>query len=400
MKNSKQVIGVRCHNFGEPEQFLYQTLSFYFKQDAIYFIVDEIKKPKQFPSELNKVSLNMTFVESSELYAPSDLAWSCGDYFYYAFRKQVDADYYWLIEPDVLLNLNSVEAFFGFFENKDIDALVMNFSLAHESWVWYESAKKIADPTYKCFFPLTRLSKKSVEIMLAKRQQISYEHIGGGLKGLFTNDEALLANALMAAGIEPINLSSFFEGKFNFFSNSPFINKELSIEYCQDQILHPVKDIEFYKNALKNNIDDIFNKRLDKIIRNIILDEETYNELKNYAVEVLNKNMLNKLGAPNRINFLMQKISLVFNESSKISLKRIVRQKNSLRFFIGQKLVIAFKFEDEHISAYKQQVMPDSAEYIETFLEVFPIGSPDSFADLEANIMRILQAFEHKKINA
>lgn len=400
MENSKHVIGIRCHNFGDPERFLYQTLSLYFKQHAIYFVVDELKEPKQFPSDLNKVSLNMVFVESSALYAPADMAWSCGDYFYYAFRKHVDADYYWLIEPDVLLNLSSIEAFFSFFENKHLDALVMHFSLANESWPWYESAKKIAYPAYKCFFPLTRLSKKSVDIMLAKRQQLSYEHIIGGLKGRFTNDEALLANVLMAAGIEPINLSSFFESKFNFFSNSPFRNKNLSIEYCQEQILHPVKDIDFYKNALKNNIEDMFNKRLDKIVKNIILDEQEYNELHSYAIEVINQNMIDKISIPNRSNFLMQKIVFVFNTSSKINLKRVNRQKNSLRFFMKQKLVIAFKFESENISAYKQQVMPDSADYIEAFLETLPIKLHDPFEDIEANIIRVLQPFEHKKINA
>ncbi|MFZ1569151.1 MAG: hypothetical protein WAT29_10060 [Thiolinea sp.] len=81
MDNNKQVIGIRCHNFGESEQFLYSTLLEYFSKDTIFFIVDEIDKPKIFPDWVNKVSLDSAFIASNHLYDKPKVAWQCGDYF-------------------------------------------------------------------------------------------------------------------------------------------------------------------------------------------------------------------------------------------------------------------------------------------------------------------------------
>lgn len=168
MLNKQHVIGIRCHNFGESEAFLYQTLLEFFHKDAIFFIVDELDKTKSFPESLHKFSLNTHFIETHGLYNKGKIAWAYGDYFYYVFYKAVSADFYWLIEPDVLLNLDSVGKFFEFFANQPDEALVTHFSPTDEGWSWYESAKILLDPPYRCFFPLTRLSKRSIEILYAK----------------------------------------------------------------------------------------------------------------------------------------------------------------------------------------------------------------------------------------
>lgn len=399
MENNKHVIGIRCHSFAEPEQFLYNSLLAYFPEDALFFIVDELKGPKAFPENFNKIPLNTDFVEKHMLYNKGRVAWACGDYFYYAFRQQVNADYYWLIEPDVLLNLDSVADFFRSFEQNSADALVMNFSLAPEKWAWYDSAKSLFDPPYKCFFPLTRLSRKSVDIMYAKRRSVSAEFLAEGSKGRFPNDEALLANALMAAGVEPKNLSDFTQSQFNNFAVAPFKNKELSIQYCPNQILHPVKSIDFYKHAIKENIDDIFNNRMPNIVKNINLTEDDYQALQDYAAELFNENFFEAFYFKNRINYSLQKIVLSFKSYASVDFKRVGRAGNQLTFFMGQGLLIVLIIEAKKIVAYQRVYAAGVVDaYTETLLQTFPLTLLDSFEQFQATLNQLLE--EHSVKNS
>lgn len=292
MVNKQQVIGIRCHNFGESEQFLYQTLLEYFHKDQVFFIVDELKKDKIFPEGLAKISLNTGFIEANHLYDKGNIAWACGDYFYYAFRKAIEADFYWLIEPDVLLNLNSVAQFFEFFANQGDEALVTHFAPSDEGWLWHKSAKLLLDSPYRCFFPLTRLSKNAVDILYVQRQRISTDFFTGKCTGLFPNDEALLANALMAVGIEPVNLSDYFPEQFKSFSIHPFRHKDLSVRYHKDQILHPVKRVDFYKDTIKFQLEAMFDQRMSRLLRQAILDDTELQDLKTMRIPCLTKRCL------------------------------------------------------------------------------------------------------------
>lgn len=394
MNKIQQVIGIRCHHFGEPEQFLYDKLRQYFDKNAIFFIVDELKEPKLLPENLNKVSLSTDFLEKNKLYSQGRVAWACGDYFYYVFRQQVEAEHYWLIEPDVLLNLDSSADFFGFFVENTVDALVMNFGKAPEKWTWYQSAKNLLDPPYRCFFPLTRLSKSAVDVMYKKRQAISADYLAEKYTGQFPNDEALLANALMEQGIEPINLSSYFPEYFDDFSIVPSKNRKLSMEFCHNQIIHPVKTLDFYKNQLSTNIYNFFNKGLIHSLSHSTLDDEEHQELTTYSIALFRKNLLEGFGAN---NFTLQKMFFSFKEKPIVNLKRVMRTKNALTFFMGQGNRVTFAFEPESILAYKQVYLQPNAEPVETLLATLPIELLSSFEALKAEITQILQEHEIKK---
>lgn len=397
MKNHQQVIGIRCHYFGEQEQFLYENLLKYFQEDTIFFIVDELKEVKEFPKGLKKIALSDQFLQENGLYSKGRVAWACGDYFYYVFRQRVDADYYWLIEPDVLLNLDSIEDFFGFFANKQDDALVMDFTKATEEWVWYETAKTLLDPPYKCFFPLTRLSKKSIEVMYKKRQVVSFVYLTEKQTEQFPNDESLLANALMEVGIEPVNLSSYFPDYFDYFSIAPARNLKLSMGLCHNQIIHPVKSLMFYKHAIEAMVNDFFNNGLIHRLSNSILDDDEYKELIEYSKILFEENLLRSFGAKNRVNFTLYKLLLIFKEQPKINLKKVVRVKNELVFFMGQGNLIAFVFEDKFITVYKRVYLDQNPEPIETQLQQLPIELINSFEALETEMIHILQKYEIKK---
>ena len=397
MDNNKQVIGIRCHNFGESEQFLYSTLLEYFSKDTIFFIVDEIEKPKIFPDWVNKVSLDSAFIASNHLYDKPKVAWQCGDYFYYVFKEKIEADFYWLIEPDVLINLRSVAGFFEFFKDNKTDALVTEFRVAKEHWVWYESAKAIFDPPYACFFPLTRLSKRSVEIMQAKRQQISVKHLGQQHKAQFPNDEALLANALMEAGIKPVDFSSYFPEQFESFSIAPFKNKNLSIQYCEEQIIHPVKDVDFYEQAIKVHIDALFDKGMKHIIKNSVLDKNEYRNLMLYARNYFEGKLFESFEAKNRVNFSLQKLVFSFRANAKANFKRVVRADNELRFFMGQGVIVAFLFEPSSITAVKRAYTKGTANYTESLVQTYSGDLLGCFDTLQAELEQLLQQYEIKK---
>lgn len=398
MEDNKQLIGIRCHNFGDSEQFIYKSLLKYFQASRVFFIVDELQEQKAFPSYLNKVSLNPEFLKENALYSYHQVVWACGDYFYYAFRQAVEADFYWLIEPDVLLNLDSMEDFFGFFAGQDADALVMNFALAAQTWTWYESAKTILDPPYSCFFPLTRLSKKSVDIMLAQRQTVSVDFLAGNHQKQLPNDEAILANALMAKGIEPINLSRYFPHSFNTFSIRPFRNKNLAIKYYKNQIVHPVKHPDFYKEHFKKNIDAIFETQMKHLLTQCVLDEAELREVECYALELFNKRLMDSFFSLSKLNFVLETLTAFFREKSEINFKRVVRANNELKFFMGKAKCIAFAFEAKAILVYKRIYTAGVAEPAETPLKALALDLNAPLQQLQAEIEKVLRLHENKAI--
>lgn len=398
MEDNKQLIGIRCHNFGESEQFLYTVLLKYFQASRVFFIVDELKELKYFPSALNKVSLNLEFLKDNALYSHNQVAWACGDYFYYAFRQAVEADFYWLIEPDVLLNLDSVEAFFGFFAEQDAEALVMNFALAPQGWSWYESAQRLLDPPYTCFFPLTRLSKKAIDIMFAKRQAISFDFLTDKSRAQFPNDEALLANALMAHGIELVNLTDYFPNNFDEFSIGPFKNKELSTKYAKNQIVHPVKDPDFYTGVFKKNIDLMFDKSLAHMLANTSLDDQELKAVQNYALELFNKRLAEDFYLKGKVSFTLQSLVASFRKDSKINFNKVVRANSELRFFMGKGKCIAFVFEAQAIAVHKRIYTKGVAEPAETSLTTLPVEPNVSLQQLQAEIEKILHKHENKAL--
>lgn len=396
MKKTKQVIGIRCHNFDESEQFLYDTLRQYFSEDEIFFIVDELAEKKSFPDGFNTISLDLNFIETNQLLNRGKVAWACGDYFYYAFSQQVAADFYWLIEPDVFLNLKSVSSFFEFFADNLDDALVTKFKLAAEAWPWYKSAKQLLDPPYSCFFPLTRLSKNAIDIMYAKRKSISADYVLGKYHEPFPNDESLLANALMELDIQPVNFTEYFPDQFQLFTIRPFKNKQFCIDYHPDQIIHPVKAVDFYKHAIKNNISEMFDKRMLGIVQNALLDEHEFGELQAYALELFSSKLTGNLYEKNKVIFSLQRLVVYFRQESPVFLKRVVRADKELRIFMGGAKAIVFLFKPEVIEVYKSLYDEDVNNPKETLLKTLPIELLDSFDELKTAIEAILLQHENK----
>jgi hypothetical protein len=142
------------------------------------------------------IGLSQASCSALGLYCPSDFAWRCGDYGYYLARRQFpDAERFWLIETDVRFYGRDPALFFRFFADKpDVDFLAGRVMPAEATWYWRNTARARDVRTYRCLFPVTRLSTRAIDAAFARRVDHG-KRISRRI--LWPNDEALVATTLM-----------------------------------------------------------------------------------------------------------------------------------------------------------------------------------------------------------
>ena len=222
---SKTCIGIRTHRWGKGEETIYNQLLQYFSAENIFVVVDEIYKESiPVPNYINKISLSDNYLKLNGILSTHTtqrgLGWLCGDYFYYAMNDAVNAEYYWLIEPDVGFTFEDVSDFFRTFENNNKDALLSSYYKAPQNWMWKKSAELINKQAYKSFFPLTRLSKASILACKEARQDLTVR-LGRGEYPieLYPNDEALVATVVgNKKELSISNFKEYFPHSFKYFT--------------------------------------------------------------------------------------------------------------------------------------------------------------------------------------
>lgn len=287
LKNKKQIlgqktiIGIRTHRWTEAEATLHKRLQQYFDSKDIFVVVDETKNVTEVPDDIQKVSLNKDYLYYNNLLdnhpTPNGLGWLCGDYFYYALADNTDADYYWLIEPDVAFTFDDLSEFFGKFQTATQDALLHNFAKAPESWAWTERAKAIHHDVYQAFFPLSRLSFRAVEACKQERQAVTahFKHNDIAL-GQFPNDESLVATAVVKHGLEVEKLNFFWPNSFKYFTyrNAVLGDKAKNL-LPLNQVIHPFRQPEYLGELLAKQIQSLEpNKNICDLISRSIIDSK------------------------------------------------------------------------------------------------------------------------------
>lgn len=256
----QQVVGIRTHKWTNEEEKLYIKLQQYFHKDEIFFIVDEIKGNKSFPSFVNKISLNESFLREQQILSehpnPKGLGWLCGDYFYYAFEQAVNAEFYWLIEPDVDFTFNDLSLFFSKYETRYDDAFLFNFSPAGEEWNWTNRGKIIFEKVYQAFYPLSRLSKRAIGACLEERKRLTQIFIDRKIDAYqYPNDEVLAATVMVKNNFKVSDLSALWPNSFKYFSyKNSVIDGYIKFELPSNQVLHPVRGVESFTQLLVNEI--------------------------------------------------------------------------------------------------------------------------------------------------
>lgn len=251
------VIGIRTHTWTLEEEKMYQKLLLAFPADKIFVIMNETGGVVPTPDYVNKISWNDEFIRQHQLlhynHFNAGIGWLCGDYFYYAFREQVKADFYWLTDPDVGLTFDDVRTFFAQTENDHADALLSAFRVLSKEDYWYKSAELVGlvnGNAYGCVFSFNRLSAAAIDRCRQERQKFSafYQEKGAlvfdnnPIGVHFPNDESLVVPTLMREGFSVKGLDELFPGALmNFSCHYWFCMPQHQIMRPRNQVIHPVR---------------------------------------------------------------------------------------------------------------------------------------------------------------
>lgn len=372
----KKVIAIRTHIWGIQEENIYQTLLQYFQQEEIFVVMEELaNKPEvAIPSHINKISLNDEFIERNNLLSikyKDNLGWLCGDYFYYALAEQIDADFYWLIEPDVGFTFCDISDFFTLCENNLEDGLLVDFKKSDNNWFWVKHIQSISLETYHAFFPLSRLSKLGVLACMAQRKRITQLFTTGKIAlNLYPNDESLVASSLAKYQMNVVPLNNICDC-FNYFNLQSKVNPKSMTLFPRNQIIHPIRtmdnacnnflrrikpsilqelekyyihddDITEFSEVLQIGLHDILNNALmtKKFIKyyelkiNNIINTQLLSSRKNLRLWVYNKSTL---VLDYRNNDISIALDVTYHDDNNIVVSALVRQKNDKVYDIIEK---------------------------------------------------------------
>lgn len=263
-RQNRHVVGIRTHQWTSLEESLYKKLLAYFQPDEILVVVDETKNTVQTPSVIKKIPLNTELMNRLGILAkhpnPKGLGWLCGDYFYYALADAINAQYYWLIEPDVDFTFANIGDFFSKYENEDCDALLHNFGPASDSWAWTKRAYQIHDTAYQAFFPLSRLSTQAIQSCLIERKRLTKDFLANNTDlYMYPNDESLVATSVVKHGLRAMRLNRPEFDYFQHFSYQNSIVAPSGVAYFlqENQVIHPARSPEKFARLLADDVNTV-----------------------------------------------------------------------------------------------------------------------------------------------
>ena len=177
----------------------------------VVFAADERARPAPVPDGFDKISVTSDSIARLGLAASPDFAWRCGDYCFYLARERFrDAQFFWLIEPDVFLSFDDYSDLFSPFESAtDVDLIAPGYRKAEPAWMWTTLMAPIASPVYGCLFPLVRLSSEAVRVAYDARRALTEIYPAVRPFDAVPNDESLVATTLTQAGLTCKNINDF-----------------------------------------------------------------------------------------------------------------------------------------------------------------------------------------------
>jgi hypothetical protein len=218
----------------------------------VHLALDRVSGAEPVPEGLEHVALTAAKLADMGLFITGDVLWRCGDYAFYAARRQFpDVEFFWIIEPDVRINIESAADFFYFFtRHADIDLLVTFLGPADGSYPWTETMRPFASSPHKCMYPLLRLSARAIDHLLKQRQILSERFIkepmaDGRLRGheLWPNDEVFTATQLYENGFKIADLNftgiRFYDSQ-TFSFQFPVSETRFRAYPLDGKIYHPV----------------------------------------------------------------------------------------------------------------------------------------------------------------
>lgn len=242
---------IRAHQFTPQEALLAERLEAAFGT-RITIVADESVSPVD-TGRFGKISLTRKRVR--QLIGgriPASWGWQCGDVFLYAARDAMpDATAFAMIEADVFLSEAAAAGLAKLFQDRGDDVLVAQLGHRDPPHLYARDLSVLGeDHTVTCFFPITRVSARAVDLMQALR------HRERATRGLKLNDEAILASIATRPDITGGNLTEIAPDLFNPEGYTPDrtqLFEHLREAHTAPAVLHPVRNVA----ALLQRINDM-----------------------------------------------------------------------------------------------------------------------------------------------
>ncbi|MFM2355361.1 MAG: hypothetical protein RLZZ528_1097 [Pseudomonadota bacterium] len=246
----KTVIAIRTHRWGPEEDRLAKALSGVRNAEVVVAFQN---RPEGVEPPLPVVDVSDAFLAAAGLAAVPDWGWRCGDYSLYALRgARPDADFYWLIEPDVFFT-SDPQGFFALFEGDGSDALGYRLEPYGRDMRFSRQLKGL--PVMRAIFAMTRFSGAAIDHVFALRREAGQGPVSARY---FPNDELFVFTHVAA---NPSLTSGRLEDRApGWFADIQFdTDPDLLLDLVQEsappgRVLHPVRGRASFVGALTGRI--------------------------------------------------------------------------------------------------------------------------------------------------
>lgn len=249
----KQVAFLRTNRFDAQAEAQVEALSRARDLDVVV-CADERQGPVD-TGGWPKISLTAESIERLGLYHHERAGRHCGDYFlYHVLEARPGRDFYWMVEPDLLIDFLDPSDFFSLFADARHDLIAPNFGAKQTSWVWHAAMAQGAEDVFGAWIQVVRLSGRAVRALHEARAAASAT-AGDKTGRAWPNDESFVATSLMRLGFECADV--------NAFSSAPLYRREtyrtgnpLLLDDCLQrrgsrELYHPVVPRDIYLDKLR-----------------------------------------------------------------------------------------------------------------------------------------------------
>lgn len=220
------VIGIRAHRPTEAVARLHGEVSRALPDVHVVVVADQMRGAvaQPWPTSYDMIPITDEFLRSAGLRTDLvDAGWRCGDYAHYVLHQALDPDHAWLVEPDVRFLGMDLGAFLGGLDMSTADLVAADL-LPAPDWLWsHQLTSRGVETPWRCFFPLTRLSRAAVGASLELRLRLQ------GIDNHFgqPNDEGIVATAVMTAGLTAADLRLLEPDAFTHFHHRPRLHHDV-----------------------------------------------------------------------------------------------------------------------------------------------------------------------------
>lgn len=250
----RSLVAIRAHRPTAAVARLHDALSPVVPDGRLVVVADELHgaAPQAWPSHYDVVGLDDDVLDAAGIRTDIiDAGWRCGDYAYVALASAGRFEHAWLIEPDVAFTGPGGAGLLDELDRSAADLVAADIRPAPD-WLWAHqlTSRGVLDP-WRCFFPLTRLSRRAIDAALALRLRIQW--LDGGDSG-HPNDESVVATAVMTGGLSGADLRAARPDAFAHFHHRPKLMTALVAEEERTAVIHPALEHGEFVRTLRREL--------------------------------------------------------------------------------------------------------------------------------------------------